>query len=81
MEYLKFLKELVLNIRGSDLKILTELFKERNKAVRQIDKLTLQITDEKELSVADVYNFINTMELRSLNLTLSRDNLVKSQAI
>lgn len=36
MEYLKYLRELVLNIQASDLKPLTELFKEKNKAVRQI---------------------------------------------
>lgn len=47
MEYLKFLKELILNLQSYDLQPLTELFKEKNKAVRQIERLTLQITDQK----------------------------------
>lgn len=47
MEYLKQLKELSLHLRVADLPILTALFKERSKAVRQVEKLTLQITDEK----------------------------------
>lgn len=45
MEYLKQLKELSLHLRAADLPILTALFKERSKAIRQVDKLTLQITD------------------------------------
>lgn len=81
MEELKFLKELYLNIRGCDLPFLTQLFKQKNKAVRQIQKLTLIITDEKELNTMDVSAFVNTMELRSLHLTLSRDNLLRSQMI
>lgn len=79
MEYLKQLRELSLHLRAADLPILTALFKERSKAVRQIERLTLQITDEKELAVGDVSEFLNTMELRSLSLTLARDNLKKEQ--
>ena len=81
MEYLKQLKELSLHLRAVDLPILTALFKERSKAIRQVEKLTLQITDEKDLNVNEVSEFLNTMQLRSLNLTLSRDNLRKGQAI
>ena len=81
MEYLKQLKELSLHLRAVDLPILTVLFKERSKAIRQVEKLTLQITDEKDLNVNEVSEFLNTMQLRSLNLTLSRDNLRKGQAI
>jgi hypothetical protein len=36
MEYLKELRELSLHLRAADLPILTALFKERSKAVRQI---------------------------------------------
>lgn len=49
--------------------------------MRQVERLTLQITDEKELKASDVSDFINTMELRSLNLTLSRDNLRNVQVV
>lgn len=54
MEYLKQLKELSLHLRAVDLPILTALFKERSKAIRQVEKLTLQITDEKDLNVNEV---------------------------
>lgn len=36
MEYLKQLKELSLHLKGSDLPILTELFTNRSKAIRQV---------------------------------------------
>lgn len=36
MEYLKDLKELSLHLRAADLPILTVLFKERSKAIRQV---------------------------------------------
>jgi hypothetical protein len=57
-------------MRGKYLKIQTELFKERNNAMRPIRRLNLQITDEKELNLAEVSGFIKTIKLRSSNLTL-----------
>ena len=36
MEYLKQLKELSLYLKAADLPILTKLFKERSKAIRQV---------------------------------------------
>jgi len=80
MERLKFLKNLSLILRASDLPILTSLFKKHFGAVRQIQNLNLQICDEKSLNVWDVCEFVNSMELRGLHLTLARDNLNKKQA-
>jgi hypothetical protein len=50
-EYLKFLKELWLNIRAEDMRWLTKLFKERAHAVRSISILHLTITDEPKLDM------------------------------
>lgn len=54
MEFLKFLKELWLNIRVEDMKLLTKLFKERPNAVRSISILHLTITDEPKLDMKEV---------------------------
>lgn len=81
MEMLKFLKELSLNLRASDLPVLTKLFRDHSKAVRQVERLSLSICDEKDLKVEEVCDFVNTLELRSLRLTLARDRLTKAQGI
>lgn len=72
---LKFLKDLKLTLTQEDLPFLIKLFQEKNKAVRQVESLTLQITDEKELDLNKVNDFINTLQLKRLNLNLSRNNL------
>ena len=81
MEYLKFLKELILNLRSCDLPYLTQLFKDKNKAVRQVERLSLTISDQKDLNVKEVWEFVNTMELRSLHLILTRDCLEKEPMV
>lgn len=74
-EMLKFLKDLKLTLTQEDLPFLINLFKEKQNAVRQVESLTLQITDEKELDLGKVNEFINTLQLKRLNLNLSRNNL------
>ena len=54
LEYLKKLRELKLNIRAQDLRILIELFKSKPNSVRYIEILHLTITDEPKLDPKEV---------------------------